>query len=105
MRGLPPRQSRLAVRKRGLPPRNFAIRDAANVLSETFPAVPCRNDGSKDEKNNVRGRALSWGETAGGLGVEQANFDWFIWLLRVDDDRLGGLNVHQLISDLLFRFQ
>lgn len=39
------------------------------------------------------------------LGIEQTHFDRLGWLLRVDDDRFARLNVHQLIFDLLFRFQ
>jgi hypothetical protein len=39
------------------------------------------------------------------LGVEQTHFDRLRWLLRVDDDRFARPNVHQLIFDLLFRFQ
>ena len=43
-----------------------------------------RNNRSRRKFNFI------WGPS----GIEQANFDRFVWLLRIHDDRLGWINIH-----------
>ena len=83
---------------------NRAIRNVVIGLGETAFTQPRQGQG--DGKDHSRGGTIYHGEIQGRVSWgEQTNFDRFAWLLRVNDNRFGRLNVHQLVFDSLFRFQ
>ena len=53
-------------------------------------------------RSTMRGR---FNFICGSSGIEQANLNRFVWLLRIHDDRPGEINIDYLIFDLLLWFQ
>ena len=99
-------QGRLPLHDAGLAPRDLVLRDAAHILRGGGRAKHDEEKGEKEERTGV-GFGVHGGElrSFAMLRLQDADFDFVVRLLGVDDNGLVRLDHKELIPDLRQRFQ